>query len=293
VQIIHLFWQQSSNDFNNTGCLYLWLEQGISPKTQSALSEERNNVGDSTKHELYPFQAPEASLASWFSERFNMFLPVKEQTSTRKTFEDAAIAQVRVQLPCDQAGRPIPSPIIANLSVDTLEDSTYAGMGSFTLNSIKIAQPLAFMKELNFQSYYFEDDLQLADDAKFWLKMAAELSALIQKDQYIPFLIAQKIKTKVAFHTKWQPLSADYQQRLRQIAPLMPFSACLVDEALHKNTDLVPLAVLQHFSEVLLNNVINSTAYPNTVFKQLQNSFIGSSLNYGQTQASEQEWKSW
>jgi hypothetical protein len=43
-------------------------------------------------------------------------------------------------------------------------------MASFVLNVIKIEQPLAFLKELNFLSYYFEDDLQLTDDAKFWLK---------------------------------------------------------------------------------------------------------------------------
>jgi len=290
VQIIHLFWQQSSNDFNNTGCLYLWLEQAKSANTPSV-----KNSSDSKKNEFYPFQADEASLITWFGEHFAKFLAVKKQTMTRKILHDVSIEHVTVQLPCDHAKRPIPSPIIANLSVneDVLEDSTYTGMASFVLNAIKIELSLAFLKDLNFQSYYFEDDVELADDAKFWLKMATELSRVIQKDQYIPFLIAQKTKAKIEFHSKWQPLSADYQQRLRQIAPLMPFSACLADNALHKNTDLVPLAVLQHFSEVVLNQLINSTLYPNTVQKQLQNSFIGSSFNFAQAQASEQEWKSW
>jgi hypothetical protein len=123
--------------------------------------------------------------------------------------------------------------------------------------------------------------------------MAVELSTVIQKDQYIPFLIAQKIKTKVEFHNKWQPLSADYQQHMQQIAPFMPFSACLVDNALFKNMNLVPIAVLQHFSEVVLNNLINKTVYPSTVHKQLQDSFIGSSFNYKQAQTTEQESKSW
>ena len=290
MQIIHLFWRQTSNDFNNTGCLYLWLEQGKNAKTKAVTS-------DSINKELYPFQAPEESLVTWFSEHFSRFLALKKPTLTKEVAHDASIEKVLVQLPCDHAGRPIPSPIIANLSVneDELEDSAYAGMASFILNGIKIQQPLAFLKELNFQSYYFEDELQLADDAKFWLKMAAELSTLIQKDQYIPFLIAQKVKTKVAFHTKWQPLSAEYQQRLGQIAPLMPFSACMADEALQKNTDLVPIALLQHFSEVVLNELINSTAYPNTVHKQLQGSFIANSFNFSPTQTpvSEPQWKSW
>ena len=283
MQIIHLFWRQISNDFTNTGCLYLWLEQ----------TKKSTNA---KKSEYYPFQADKASLVDWFAVHFNKFLPVKKQTLTKKACHDATIEKLTVQLPCDQTKQPIPSPIIANLSadVDALEESVYAGLASFILNAVKIDQPLAFLKELNFQSYYFEDDVQLADDAKFWLKMAAELSHVIQKDQYIPFLIAQKVKTKTAFHSKWQPLSADYQQRLQQIAPLMPFSACLSDHALHKNADLVPIAVLQHFSEVVLNQQINSTSYPNTVHKQLQDSFIGSSLNYYcQRQVSEHEWKLW
>tara|TARA_R110000868_G_scaffold56267_1_gene174276 strand:+ start:52 stop:714 length:663 start_codon:yes stop_codon:yes gene_type:complete len=220
MQIIHLFWQQISSDFNNTGCLYLWLEQAKNANTPSV-----KNSSNSIINEFYPFQADDASLITWFGEHFAKFLAVKKQTMTRKILHDVSIEHVTVQLPCDQTKRPIPSPIIANLSVneDVLEDSTYAGMASFVLNAIKIELPLAFLKELNFQSYYFEDDLQLADDAKFWLKMAAELSTVIQKDQYIPFLIAQKVKKKIEFHSKWQPLSADYQQRLRQIAPLMPF----------------------------------------------------------------------
>jgi SNF2 family DNA or RNA helicase len=290
MQIIHLFWQQTSNNFNNTGSLYLWLEQASNANTKL---EKSSTSANAKKSEYYPFQANKASLAAWFGVNFNDFLPVKKQTLTKKILHDAAIEQLTVQLPCDQDKQPIPSPIIANLSVDALEDSVYSGMASFILNTIKIEQPLTFLKALNFQSYYFEDDIQLADDAKFWLKMAAELSHVIQKDQYIPFLVAQKVKSKIEFHSKWQPLSANYQQRLQKIAPLMPFSACLPDDSLHKNANLVPIAVLQHFSEVVLNQLINYTIYPNTVHKQLQKSFIGRSFNYRQPQVSNDEWKSW
>lgn len=282
MQIIHLFWRQISNDFNNTGCFYLWLEQA------------KKNT-HSKKSEHYPFQADKTSLIDWFGVHFKTFLPVKKQTLTKKTLHDATTEELTVQLPYDQTNQPIPSPIIANLTanVDAAEESTYAGMANFLLHAIKIDQPLAFLKELNFQSHYFEDDVQLADDAKFWLKMAVELSFIIKKDQYIPFLIAKKVKTKTEFHSKWQPLSANYQQRLQQIAPLMPFSASLADGSLHKNTDLLPIAVLQHFSEVVLNQQISSTAYPNTVHKQLQKSFIGNSLNVNQQPISEQEWILW
>jgi len=285
MQIIHLFWQQTGNDFNNDGNLYLWLEKA---------NKLTGPAGKNNKH--YPYQAAVRPLASWFSEHFGRFLPVKRQTLNKKISHDPDMQQVTVQLPCDPAKQAIPSPIIANLN--NLDESDVAELAPFILNVVKIDQPLAFLKELNFQSYYFESDnfsdaIQLADDAKFWLKMAKELSYVIQQDQYIPFLIAQKVNKKTQFHSKWQPMSADYQQRLQKIAPLMPFSACLADYFLDKDVELDPLAVLQHFSEVTLNHLIGNTRYPNTVHKQLQDSFIESSLNVTQAQVSEDEWKAW
>jgi len=285
MRIIHLFWQQTGNDFNNDGSLYLWLEQA---------NKLTGPAGKNNKH--YPYQAAVRPLASWFSEHFGRFLPVKRQTLNKKILDAPDIQQVTVQLPCDPAKQAIPSPIIANLN--NLEESDVAELAPFILNVLKIDQPLAFLKELNFQSYYFESDnfadvIQLADDAKFWLKMATELSYVIQQDQYIPFLIAQKVNKKTQFQSKWQPMSADYQQRLQKIAPLMPFSACFTDHLLDKDLALDPLAVLQHFSEVTLNHLIGSTRYPNTVHKQLQDSFIESSLNFTQAQVSEEQWKAW
>jgi hypothetical protein len=79
VQIIHLFWQQISNDFNNKGCLYSWLDQAKSAKTKSAL-----RGGDSKNNVFYPFQAPEASLVAWFGEYFDRFLPVKKRMGNYK-----------------------------------------------------------------------------------------------------------------------------------------------------------------------------------------------------------------
>ncbi|NQY64667.1 MAG: DEAD/DEAH box helicase [Alteromonadaceae bacterium] len=288
MKLIHLFWQQTSNDFNNTGCLYLWLEQA---------NKLDHKIKKNKKY--YPYQANDNTLASWFREHFARFLPVKKQTLNKKISDDATIEQLSTQLPCDEAKQPIPSPIIANLN--NLEFGEYVELAVFTLNAIKIDQPLAFLKELNFQSYYFEDDLQLADDAIFWLKMGTELSQVIKQDQYIPFLIAQKVRRQTEFHSKWQPLSADYQQRLQQIAPLMPFSACLPNHTLLLDSvELDPITVLQHFSEVVLNHIISCTSYPNTVYKQLQGSFIESNISLGlaqpritEPQITQQDWKSW
>lgn len=281
MQIIHLFWQQTSHDFNNSGCLYLWLEQAEIPDSKQP------QEGD-----LYPYQANIKQLTTWFSDNFKHFLPVKKRVGNKITYHDVAIKQHTLALPCNKKKQAVPSPIIANLS--DLDDSDYADMANFTLNVIKIEAPLAFLKDLNFQSYYFSDDMQLADDAIFWLKMASELSQMIKQDQYIPFVVAQKENKKTHFHSKWQPLSSDYQQRLQQIAPLMPFSASLADSTLPKGMQLDAMGVLAHFSEVLLNTLINGTRYPNTVHKKLQDNFIGNSLDTTATTGIDKpKWTSW
>ena len=278
MQILHLFWQQTSADFNNTGCLYLWFEQAKTLNDKLCLE---NNY--------YPYQSDNKSLANWFTDNFNRFIPARLINKQMKRI--ATVDELSVALPCNKNKQPIPSPIIANLN--DLENTDYAKMAPFILNVIKVEDPLAFLKELNFQSYYFDDGMQLADDTKFWLKMAVELSQVIQNDQYIPFLIAQKVKKKTYFHSRWQPLSVNYQQRLQEMSNLMPFCACLPDPTLPKTWQLDPLAILQHFSEVVLNDLIVDTHYPNTVHKQFQDSFIENSLDLVENPIDEQQWKDW
>jgi len=138
---------------------------------------------------------------------------------------------------------------------------------------MEVIDPICFLKELNFQSYHFEDDIILADDAKFWIKMAYELSFIIKKDQYIPALVAYKTKKNTQYHTKWQTLSGEYHDRLKMIAEHMPFCTCLGD---FEHFD--PLSALHHFSDVVLNELISKTTYSQKNIKSVEDTFIEEAL---------------
>ncbi|MGB5444241.1 MAG: hypothetical protein WBM99_01935, partial [Psychromonas sp.] len=97
MQILHLFWQQTSYEFNNTGCLYLWFEQA--KKLNSKLTQTNNH---------FPYQSDADSLASWFTENFTGFIP--RQLINKQFKQIVKIEALSVALPCDRDKQPIPSP---------------------------------------------------------------------------------------------------------------------------------------------------------------------------------------
>lgn len=255
MQLIHLFWQPSTSDFDNIGQLYLWVEH------QDKISTPR----------FYPYQLNSSQLISCANTQLKM----------NSSFEN-----IEVILPCNTQGEAITSQVISNLN--NLEDNTGISYLPFTLNTIQVDEPIRFLKELNFQSYHFEDNTILADDAKFWIKMAYELSHIINQDQYIPALIAQKIKNKTQYHSKWQMLSSQYEQRLEMIAEHMPFSACLGNFSYFE-----PQSALRHFSDVMLNTLVDATPYTQKNLKSVEHTFIEKALSHHHVSIDDQTYKKW
>ena len=72
------------------------------------------------------------------------------------------------------------------------------------------------MKALNFLQYYLDEDIQFADDTKFWIKVGAEIAHVINNDQYIPSIVATKDKSKIKYYKKWQPFSFDFEKKLKK-----------------------------------------------------------------------------
>jgi len=255
MQIIHLFWQQSSEAFQNSGQLYLWIEsdQTITNKA------------------TFPYQLTEQKLADWV---------------TKNIKGNHILQKIQVNLPCNQQGLAIPSPVIANLN--DLSDTQHSASKRFAINALVIEEPIKFIKDLNYQSYYFEEDIKLGDDARFWINMAYELSYIIKRDQYIPSVIAEKFAKGINYYSKWQPMSSVYQQRLQQAAKCMPYSACLGDFSAYDTT-----SALQHFSEAGLTNFIAQTVYPQKTYKMFEGTFIEQSLDCSKCYMSEDIWKDW
>ncbi|WP_299010377.1 DEAD/DEAH box helicase [uncultured Shewanella sp.] len=255
MKLIHLFWHSSNSDFNNLGKLYLWIEH-------------KNKI---TTPDFYPYQLA--------SDCFIDF--VSKELKLSSSFEET-----EVSLPCNVKGEAVVSPIIANLN--NLEDNLGVNYQSFILDAIEVDDPISFLKELNFKSYHFEDDMCLAGDAKFWIKMAYELSHVIKQDQYIPALIAQKKSINTQYHPKWQIISSQYQDRLKMIAEHMPLSGCLGDFS-----HFDPFSALVHFSDVILNTLVSLTPHTQKTFKSVEHSLIQPLLNHERLSIDAHTYKQW
>ena len=255
MHIIHLFWQQISQKFNNSGRLLLWIETAL----------------PINKKGYYPYQLNEDDLSQWYQSTLA---------------SQAEVVKIKVNLPCNKEGDVIPSPVIANLN--DLTDTASKQMVTYTLQAIEVAEPLSVIKELKFLQFYFEENFRLGDDALFWISMAKEIGTLIKKDLFIPVLVATKQRNKITYYSKWQPCSSSFDSRLEKIAKIMPYSACLGQfNAFNQES------ALNHFSEVSLTQLIASTCYTKKLTKNFSDTFLENTLNLESFNLPESVWKDW
>ena len=255
MYIIHLYWHHQNKPYINTGNLRLWIEQSTPIKSSKS----------------YPYQMTPESLSAWFSNHFIL---------ERKP------AKTNVYLPVNKDLKAIPSPVIANLN--DIEDTLSNGFKEFLIHTIEVDYTIEFLKDLNFKSYHFEDNYQLGDDAKFWIKMAYELSHLIKKDQYIPALVARKSGTSVSYYGKWQPISSSYNHRLAQIAKVMPYASCLGDFTSYDTE-----TALHHFSEIEITRLIGNTVFSQKNNKMVEGTYIEQCLDFKEFHLPEHIWRAW
>ena len=134
MKIIHVFYAQNTDGFFNDGQLYLWIET----------NRKLNKKG------FYPYQINEDELSDWFQTNISF---CKKPIITKAHF------------PCNSNNDAIPSPLICNYC--DIEDTSHKKIDNFSLYTIEIETPLYILKSLNFLKYYLDDDVSIADDAKF------------------------------------------------------------------------------------------------------------------------------
>ena len=274
MKLIHLTWVASA-DFDNAGHLAMWLESPVHNKNDKAQEGGKSSKSSkSSKNNSYPYQC-DAKTLDEFAQEF-----LKTQILKPSSLE--------MMIPCNKTDQPVPSPLIANIC--DIEDREIKSTSTFKIDALNVHQTVSFIKDLNFASFYFDDTIQLADDAKFWIAVSRELSSLIKHDQFIPFVVAAKKRSKVTYTTKWQPLSDDYQRYCKHLAEFMPHAACSI-------ADADSLSVIENFSESVLSDFVRQTAFPQKHYKQVEGTIIDEALSLKEnahiTENNWKEWKQW
>lgn len=255
MKLIHLFYQQKPENFVNDGQLLLWVES-------SQIIKGKDD---------YPYQLKKEELTEWY------------QTNIATK---ANPIRVEVFFPCSKEEHPIPSPIMCNYC--DIDDTEHKSLKPLALHAIEIESPLPTLKALNFLQYYLDEDIQFADDTKFWIKVGAEIAHVISNDQYIPSIVATKEKSKIKYYKKWQPFSFDFEKKLKTLSEVMPLSSCLSGQKLVDR-----LGVLKNFSESTLNKLIMTTAYSNKLYNDCKDTLVEKMLKEEELEITEEEYKKW
>ncbi len=254
MKLLHLSWVVDEGFYNN-GVLHFWIE----------------TTKDTNKAPYYPFSANESTL-----ERFILEY-MKEQYMQKD--------MLTLMLPCTKDDSPIPSLLIANLLQQ--EEREVALLKAFHIPSLRVYDSLMFLKSLNFLSYYLDKSIQLADDAKFWIMVARELSKVVSFDQYIPSLVAKSAYKHDSYAPKWEIFSHEYKKNIERLAESMPKSASF-------HIDATPVSLVTHFCENELSKLIWQTPFPQKHIKMTAGSFLEEVISTSKAfYLNEETWRLW
>lgn len=240
MKIIHVFWSPNLTGIDNDGAFHLWVE------TEHKLKQKG----------VHPYQIAATKL---------------DDLSASMGWAGKQNKQV-VSFPVDEKDQVLVSPIIANLN--DFDGAKYHQHAPLSLYSCQITAPFAFFKELHHQQFSFDDDeMILADDAKFWIEVMRHISDVVKRDDFIPVIFPIEEKKKIRYQNKWEIISADFESELKTLANHMPMSSCLGDFSSYDH-----VSALQHASDVLLNQLISSTRFSQKNHNDVANTLLEGSL---------------
>ncbi len=158
--------------------------------------------------------------------------------------------------------KPLPSP---ELSISDAEGSL--ALQAWQVTCYPLLTPLKTIGDIYFLSHFQHDDIRAGRDFLFWYYFSQSLKQVLYKDQYIPGLIAEAVKTKTNLYRCWTIVSPSYEALIEQAILSMPL-ACA--------QNYQPESLLRHFAEVTINQMLDASVgdLPQVFRNKVQNDFL-------------------
>jgi len=139
-----------------------------------------------------------------------------------------------------------------------------------------VSIPLRSIADIYFLSHYNNEGIRISRDFLFWYYFSQSLKQFIEKDQYIPVVLAEKDKTKSKLYRCWKIISPAYENLIEHSVKSMPLACSQTYQA---------ESLLRHFAEVTVNQIIESSVQklPQVFTKKLQSDFLETILLEQQT----------
>lgn len=167
----------------------------------------------------------------------------------------------RIHLPT-VAGIPVPDPEL--VISDVIGE---AALQEWMVFACPLTTPLKTISNIYFLSHYQNEDIRISRDFLFWYYFSQSLKQVIEKDQYIPAVLAEKAKAKTRLYRCWKIISTAYENLIEQSVKSMPL-AC--------SQNYQAESLLRHFAEVTINQIVESSIMklPQVFTKKLQYDFL-------------------
>ncbi|MBK1646088.1 ATP-dependent helicase [Thiocapsa imhoffii] len=263
---LHAFWRPANpGRFVQAGTLVLWAEQTPSPAEGAA--PRRAAPRD---ERIHPFACP---ARAWPGLLEQLGIPQPEP---------GAIDRWTLLLPSNPDA-PLPSPQRARALADAAREER-ASLIAWTLDGYRLDHPIKQLSDIHFLAFHQSAVIQPGPDFLFWYWLTQELKRLLMRDHYIPALIysqpppPQGKRKPPAYETRgaWQWASEHYEDLIAQAAMRMPPAAAPGAPGLAQGFEATSL--LRHFSEVLLDRTLRTTAWPATVMKRTHGTLLAAAL---------------
>jgi len=233
-------------DFIQKGQFYLWVETDeVKPKKKS---------------NLHPQQLTERACLDFLNKTFAYNL---NSHGSKPELQSIYLPTVD--------DKPVPDP---ELIVGEVTEEV--ALQAWQVLAYPISSPLKAMADIYFISLFQHEDIRISRDFLFWYFFSQSLKQFIEKDQYIPLLLADIDKTKTKLYRRWDIMSSTYTALVEQSTESMPL-AC--------SQGYQPESLLRHFAEVTVNQVIefSSQKLPQIFTKKVQYDFLETILLERQT----------
>ncbi|MCM1982413.1 DEAD/DEAH box helicase [Lyngbya confervoides] len=276
MKVIHGTWiPDPAADFIQEGCFYLWIE-----------TDQKRRIKNG-----HPYQLNEAELMDVLVNELGI-------GGGSAVSEYLQLTPKYFLLPSAQ-NVPLHSPELSRYleedrppefdwqwwQIDCLKLDIYQQSYRFNRN---LAYGLQVFQDLHFLASIQLQEIQLGADILFWYHFCQGLKSIIARDQFIPSLTyrqksigsGKKQTTKYELYPEWEILSDDYETLLERSLSVMPLVCCAgfgepqAMDGLHD-----PETLLRHCSEVILNQLITKTDFPNVFTKRISDTLLESCIN--------------
>ena len=319
--ILHGTWiPESDDEFVQQGAFYVWAESDQKSKRLRKQGQ------------MHPRQLAKAELTDLLTKE----LGIKAPSKSNSAIEDLISPQY-FWLPTAD-GEPLPSLELSRYLETDLPDEfdwdcweidCYLSVSY--QNSQFVPNVISLLNDLHFIALYNLADVQLGSDLLFWYHYSQSFKQVILRDQYIPSLKYREIQkstntkpSKAKSSTKsaakstskskkstkaktpafeiypgWEIIGDRYDSQIQSYIEYMPL-ACTAGCSNPGDTPefIDPEALLRHFSEYTINQLVTQTPSPQSYLKKVEGTIIEDCLDADvqhpfETAAKQEQYQQW